>query len=55
MKYQIVKTVTNERVYEVEADSAQEALEKIDDNPNLFDDEEITEKTTVNGEEWYDY
>ena len=55
MIYQIVKAVTTERTYEVEANSAEEAMEFVDGNPNLYDDEEISEKITINGEDWYDF
>lgn len=55
MKYQIVKAVTTERTYEVEAYSAEEAMEYVDSNPNLYEDEEISEKITINGEDWYDF
>lgn len=55
MKYQIVKAITTERTYEVEANSAEEAMEYVYSNPNLYDDEEISEKSTINGEEWYDF
>ena len=55
MIYQIVKAVTTERTYEVEANSAEEAMEFVDGNPNLYDDEEISEKITINGEYWYDF
>lgn len=55
MIYQIVKAVTTERTYEVEANSAEEAMEYVDSNPNLYDDEEISEKITINGEDWYDF
>lgn len=55
MIYQIVKAVTTERNYEVEANSAEEAMEFVDNNPNLYDEEEISEKITINGEDWYDF
>lgn len=54
MEYTIVKTFTTERVYTIVADSEEEALEYIEDNPNLYDEEECDEKTMVNGEVWYD-
>lgn len=55
MKYQIVKAVTTERTYEVVATSEEEAKEFVNRNPNLYEDEEISEKITINGEEWYDF
>lgn len=54
MKYQIVKKYTTERSYEVEAESIEEAVEYVENNSSLYDDEEENEQTFVDGEEWYE-
>lgn len=53
MIYQIEKKYTTKRTYEVEADSIEEAVEYVENNSSLYDDEEENEETFVDGEEWY--
>ena len=53
MKYEITKKTTIEKTYEVEANSEEEALEYIDNNPYCFDDEEHDEEIIINGENFY--
>ncbi len=55
MIFQIVKRYTTEKCYKVEADSIEDAVEYVDCNPNLYDDEEVEEKTFVDGKEWQEY
>ena len=47
MIYGIEKSCTNTRYYEVEAESEEQAMEYVEDNPNLYDDEEISEKCRI--------
>jgi hypothetical protein len=53
MKYQIEKKYITKRTYEVEAESIEEAVDYVENNSSLYDDEEEDEETFVDGEEWY--
>ena len=47
MKYEVTTKTTITRTYTIDADTEQDAIEKVMGNPNDYDDEDIDDKVEV--------